>query len=604
MRSHRNAVILCAIVGLAVTAKTAIAADFEVITATWGAGDQKVDVTEKLQNLVHDGLLIGNIGTGTLGDPTPNHIKELALTYQLHGKRYTCQIPEHSVVALGAPVRIIEAKWHTDHRTIDVTQKLLNLARDGKLELALTTSNLGEPEFGQSKQLFLTFEVGGKRENRRIAEDWNLRLGSPASDEPPPPVSKAPPPRAANPKAVAEEISVPCQKPAGPEPSIANADPSAIERPAFQNTPKSLVKDITSVTSMMVTISDDGDEMGLTSDIIAVVNPASRRGKKAGVGFVRPDGDKDMKTSFEEAVRAITLRYPLWAPGHIDISFGEKSVIHGGPSAGTAFGLLMLSSLEGFDLDPKCAVTGDITVDWKVRKVGGVTAKIRGATLDKCHYAAIPEDNALVFSDMALLFGKSSLWDIQVFSIATLQDAVAIARKDRTPQLTEAIKEFAELQEKLNAPGSPVLESKETRDTLKHILELAPNHLSAKCLLALSEGTAPKTLSMNATYYRLSVIYYPFREILHSKQHLNRITLPPYVTVLARKRLAALRPIANKSLLPLLADISNFIEAMDNFAQNNRSGANLIDRAEKLDAGFAALSSDENLVQKLVHEGY
>ncbi len=347
---------------------------------------------------------------------------------------------------------------------------------------------------------------------------------------------------------------------------------TAIERPEFQNTPKTLLKNITSITSMMVTISDDGDESGFTSDIIASVSPSSRRSDKAGVGFARADGDDDMKTAFEESVRAVTLRYPLWQPGHIDISFGEKSVSHGGPSAGTAFAILMLSTLEGFDIDPKCAVTGDITVDWKVRKVGGVAAKLHGATLDKCLYAVIPEGNELAFADMSHLYDNAALWNLHVFSIATLQDAIAVARKDRALNLTQAMQLFATLQSQLNAPPKSTLYTPKTRATLKHILELTPNDLSAKYLLAISDGTASKTLSANGTYYQLSVIYSPFREILFGDEKLDRFSLPLYKTVNARKRLAFLRPIADKSLLPLVADISNFIEAMDAFAEDGRTG--------------------------------
>jgi hypothetical protein len=56
---------------------------------------------------------------------------------------------------------------------------------------------------------------------------------------------------------------------------------------------------------------------------------------------------------------------------------------------------------------------------------------------------------AMPFSDMAILYGPSSMHRIQVFSVVTLQDAVAIARKDRDPKLIEAIKLFADLQSKL-----------------------------------------------------------------------------------------------------------------------------------------------------------
>lgn len=412
------------------------------------------------------------------------------------------------------------------------------------------------------------------------------------------------------------EVSIPCARPAAaPEPlpgtAATGSDSDAIERPEYRNRPKALVRSVTSVTVMMVRSSEDGGEaIGLTSDIIATVQPESRRSNKAGVGFVRADGDEHMRVAFEEAVRAVTLRYPLWEPGHVDVSFGEKFVAHGGPSAGAAFAVLMLSSLEGFDLDPGCAITGDITADWRVRKVGGVTAKLRGATLDKCQCAVIPEGNEAAFTDMALLFDPSALWDLQVFSAARLPDVIAVVRRERAPRLREAMATFADVQSKLRAAGAKsiaVLHAAETRDALRHVLELAPNHLSAKCLLAIANGTAPRTLSLNATCYRLGVILYPYRQILDSGRPIDRSTLPAYVTANARKRLGALRAVAEKGLLPLITDTSAFVEAVDGYAGSGHSGnaaATLVSRAEALHARIADTSSDPDLLERMVHEGY
>lgn len=355
---------------------------------------------------------------------------------------------------------------------------------------------------------------------------------------------------------------------------------------------------------MMVRIAEDGQESGFTSDIIATVSPESRQSGKAGVGFVRIDGDAMMKTAFEEAVRAVKLRFPLWEPGHIDVSFGEKFDAHGGPSAGTAFALLMLSTLQGVDLDPKCAVTGDITVDWKVRPVGGVVAKLRGATLDQCTAAVIPVENRTAFADMGVLHGDSAFWDLQVFSIATLQQAVAVARTDRPPKIAEAMKLFSELRQESDRGLKLSLRNPKVQDRLKHILELAPNHLSAKYLLAKADGTASKTLSASATIYQLSVLFYPYREILKNGEVLDRNSLPTFVTVMARKRLTTLRPIANPDLQPAVTEIAAFIEAAENFTERGGSPAAVISHLQKVQERFALLDSDPAFLEKVIREGY
>ena len=349
-----------------------------------------------------------------------------------------------------------------------------------------------------------------------------------------------PPPQAAPAvrNTAATDVNVTCARPEpGAAPlSAGPSDPTVVERPEYRTRPKPLMKSLTSVTSMMVLIHEDGDETGVVDDIIAVVPPDSRRQNRSGVGFVLPDGDDSMKVAFNEAVRAVTLRYPVWEPGHIDISFGEKFVGHGGPSAGCAFGLLMLSTLEGFELDPKCAVTGDITVDWKVRQVGGVAAKLHGAGIEKCELAVIPAKDSMAFQDMALLYDISALWDVQVFGADTLQDEVAVARKDRSKELYEAIEIFADLRGKLRQPGKAmsVLHKPTTKETLSRILELAPNDLSAKFLLEIANNSAPHTLSVNASLYRLGVAFYPFEKIIFGTEPLTRNTLPVSVTNIGR----------------------------------------------------------------------
>lgn len=405
----------------------------------------------------------------------------------------------------------------------------------------------------------------------------------------------------------AVEVEVPAaQPPAGKAPpaTAPSADIGRIDRPEYTTYPKRLVKGISSIRAMTVITGPDGQATGVTTDIIATVPPGSRSGTKAGAGFYRPDGDRTMKTSFEEALRAVTMRYPLWEPGHVDFSFGEKFTAHAGPSAGTAFALLTLSCLEGFDVDPKCAVTGDVSVDWRVRKVGGVTAKLRGAALDKCLYAAIPEENAGAFTDMALLYGNHALWDVQVFSIANLQEAAALVRTDRPPKLAEAIRLFADLKAQLEKAEKVTLHSPATRERLKRVLELAPNHLSALRVLALCDGTAPKTLSAGATDYQLSILLHPYLAVFADQRTLSRETLPRAVTLLARKRLDALRPIANKDYQPALREVGVFIETIDQLASQSIAASTAKARLEAVVAHLDELGSDPELLGKLYRDGY
>ena len=90
--------------------------------------------------------------------------------------------------------------------------------------------------------------------------------------------------------------------------------------------------------------------------------------------------------------------------------------------------MLLLSLLDGMQIDPGFAMTGDVTVDGKIREVGAVAEKLRGALLDKCRIVAIPEANEENLNDLAVLYSPAMLWSMQILSIATLDDAAAVAR--------------------------------------------------------------------------------------------------------------------------------------------------------------------------------
>jgi hypothetical protein len=405
---------------------------------------------------------------------------------------------------------------------------------------------------------------------------------------------------------VAFDLPVPCaaltdkNAPATP---AAPPSPDAIDRPEYINSPKALVASVSSISLMTVLESSDGDATGSVRDLIAIVTPQSRRGETAGVGFVRPQNDEMMRTSFEEALRAVTLRYPLWQPGHIDISFRDKFTAVGGPSAGTAFAMLMLSILEGFKIDPGCAVTGDISVDWKTEKVGGIAFKLRGAVLDKRTLAIIPADNAGALSDMVIQQGLSGVYNVQVFTASTLQQAIAVARQDRSSDLKEAITSFTALQALLHKSEGAALRNPETAKTLSRILELAPNHASARYLLDSIEGKTLKTLSLGASLYEVARVLYPYRELLTIDNKTVGVRVPQELRVTSRRRLDAIRPIIHKDFAPIVRDIGAFMEIADHVSDKQSPVSALRPPLATLLKDLDKVTTDQNFIEQALRDG-
>ncbi len=313
-----------------------------------------------------------------------------------------------------------------------------------------------------------------------------------------------------------EEMKVPGDPPATSsteKPSVAATswDRTAIARPEFASRPKNFEKTLSTVQGLMIQETGAGQQFGMAVDVIVQVseqdrNPADfQHGDKIG---------KEMRISMEEAIRAVRARYPNWEERSVRFSFGDKYSEMGGGSAGATFALLTISVLEGFEIDPDFAVTGDILVNWKVKGVGAIPAKIRGGITDKKKIVAIPAENAESVSDVMVKYPLETLWQLQIFSTPDLQTLTGIARTDRATELTEAIGLFTTLQKQLEAGGEKLLTDPSVREQLERIVKLAPHHESAVHLLMVCNGNRPTQLSRSESLRELGILMKPVDDIL------------------------------------------------------------------------------------------
>lgn len=123
------------------------APDFEIIEATWGAGDQWVNVTDGVRKQVKDNRLMMIVWSNLFGspeDPAPGIGKKLRIQYRARGKRRTVDIPDLYFVYLdGNPpapptdspdkLELLEARYGAGGSFVDVLPQLRMQLRDGRL---------------------------------------------------------------------------------------------------------------------------------------------------------------------------------------------------------------------------------------------------------------------------------------------------------------------------------------------------------------------------------------------------------------------------------------------------------------------------------------
>ena len=253
------------------------------------------------------------------------------------------------------------------------------------------------------------------------------------------------------------------------------------------------------IKGLLVIQLAEGEMAGSVTQMNATITAKKSNQPGFEIGFNQQVG-KMMKGSSDEVGKFIRVRRSKNLPKdiRIELAFADKFTSKDGPSAAVACALMSDALFSGREIDSKFAVTGDMTATGEVRPVGGVQAKISGATKKNLELIAIPESNKKTLSDNYLIEGLSSLYSIQVFSISTFAEAAKIAHTDRDEELQKALDEFAMVQRALKRNEQFIFNTK-VREKLKYVVESCPNHLSARLLLLHSLKRGPKTLSLSGS---------------------------------------------------------------------------------------------------------
>ena len=276
--------------------------------------------------------------------------------------------------------------------------------------------------------------------------------------------------------------------------------------PDFAAKKKGIHKRQATTNGLMVSSNAQGVNTGIMSEVIGTVTPSSG---PTTFSFKRQVGSS-MQDSLISAEKALKARFPQLEDGYkVNVSFSNKFSSKDGDSAGAAITVMLFSMFEGLVIDEDTAMTGTISPEWKVGIVGGVASKIRGALKGNCKYVGIPFDNREAVQDLVILYGIENLWKIQVFSLTTLDQAIDLARVDKSPNLKKATQMFEDIARFIprDMRFTSDAAKRKVLATLSKVVALAPNHMSAKVL----HGVISRS-----TYIRLS--------FLTSVEEVNRLS--------------------------------------------------------------------------------
>jgi hypothetical protein len=212
--------------------------------------------------------------------------------------------------------------------------------------------------------------------------------------------------------------------------------------------------------------------------------------------FNQPVG-KLMKGATAEVEKFMKVRHAGKLPADYTVEFGfaNKYSLKDGPSAAVACALMTEAILTGNAIDPGFAATGDMTATGEVRPIGGVAAKIRGASKKNCTIFSVPKGNAKAIDDLYLTEGLKAVTEIQIVAVGQFEEALAVASTKRSKEVETALADFEMVQKSVlrneNSAKHPKVQAK-----LRTILQAIPGHHSARLIALHGQGRGPSKLSL------------------------------------------------------------------------------------------------------------
>jgi hypothetical protein len=193
----------------------------EILSATYGAGVNVVDLTDRVKSLVRDNALAITIDTATLGqDPAPGQEKFIHIRYRSAGRDQIAAARDFDAVriprkagfsvadlavdrgaqpqATSQGLEILSATYGWENRVNDVRYRLQALVSNNRLSFKVANDLLGgDPAVGKNKTLTVVYSWQGRTYQVTQREDRNVDIPDPGAREVSAPAPAAPAPNQA-----------------------------------------------------------------------------------------------------------------------------------------------------------------------------------------------------------------------------------------------------------------------------------------------------------------------------------------------------------------------------------------------------------------------
>ena len=256
------------------------------------------------------------------------------------------------------------------------------------------------------------------------------------------------------------------------------------------------------VNALTVSKTSQGVFSGHVSGMTLTASPQAPPGAGAAPGIVVEQGNGDALKASLLAVKEYFVAQNRWH-GDKEYRLGFEATSH--PHEGESFSLgaaLLYDALDtSVALDDKVCVSGKLTSEGTVERVGGIAGKLAAAADAGFSTVIIPASNAYVFEDMVILNRQSTLSRFQIIGVDHFEQARQVATSGKSQEVQTALTLYGRIMNLIRKEGATheglmeTLNKKSVSSAIDQILTAIPQHLSAHCLRAIAKGAGPTTLS-------------------------------------------------------------------------------------------------------------
>jgi hypothetical protein len=170
-------IALAALAGMRGPAST----DLTIVSASYGVGNQHVDVTPAARSLVsHELILLRAPWALGARDPAPGQVKQVSIVYRLNGVQGTATFGQHQDIILPPKAHglvIASASFGLPGRRVDVTDALRSRMRNGALAVPADWF-LGQvdPAHGSKKTVEIIYLQDGTPGTATFSEEEDIIL--------------------------------------------------------------------------------------------------------------------------------------------------------------------------------------------------------------------------------------------------------------------------------------------------------------------------------------------------------------------------------------------------------------------------------------------